>query len=96
MEQSLRIYIKHATHINILIFISLARKLLYDLAIPLLGIYPEKTIIKKDVCAPVLIAALFAIAITWKQPRHPLADEWIKKLCIQCIKGYHSGNLAVH
>ena len=26
------------------------------------------------------IAALFIIARTWKQPRCPLTDEWIKKL----------------
>ena len=48
LEQSLRIYIKHAININVLIFISLARKLLYDLAIPLPGIYSEKTIIQKS------------------------------------------------
>ena len=36
----------------------LAIKLLYDPAIPLLGIYPEKTIIEKDICNPVFIAAL--------------------------------------
>ena len=55
-------------------------KLPYDPAIPLLGIYPEKTIIAKDTGAPVFIAALFTIARTWKQPRCPLTDEWIKKL----------------
>ena len=47
----------------------------YDPAIPLLGIYPEKTIIQKDTCSPVFIAALFTIARTWKQLRSPLADE---------------------
>ena len=26
------------------------------------------------------IAALFTIARTWKQPRYPSTDEWIKKL----------------
>ena len=41
-------------------------ELLYDPAIPLLGIYPDKTIIKKDTCAPMFIAALFTIAKTWK------------------------------
>ena len=51
----------------------------YDPAIPLLGIYPEKTIIQKDTCTPVLIAALFTIARTWKQPKCPSVDEWIKK-----------------
>ena len=52
-----------------------------DLAIPLLGIYPEEIKIEKDTCTPVFIAALFMIARTWKQPRCPLTDEWIKRLC---------------
>ena len=43
-------------------------KLPYDLAIPLLGIYPEKTIIQKESCTAMFIAALFTIAPTWKQP----------------------------
>ena len=55
-------------------------KLAYDLEIPLLGIYPEKTIIEKNTCTPVFIAALFTIFRTWKQPRCPLTDEQIKKL----------------
>ena len=38
----------------------------YDPVIPLLGIYPEKTIIQKDTCTPIFIAALFPIARTWK------------------------------
>ena len=48
----------------------------YDPAIPLLGIYPEKTIIETDTCTPVFIAALFTIA----KPGCPSTDEWIKKL----------------
>ena len=52
----------------------------YDPAIPLLGIYPEETKIEKDTCIPLFIAALFTIARTWKQPRCPSTDEWIKKL----------------
>ena len=52
----------------------------FDPAIPLLGLYPEETKIEKDTCIPLLIAALFAIARTWKQPRCPSTDEWIKKL----------------
>ena len=51
----------------------------YDPAIPLLGIYPEKTIIQKDTCTPMFIAALFTIARSWKQPKCPSTDEWIKK-----------------
>ena len=51
----------------------------YDPAIPLLGIYPEKTIIQKESCTTMFIAALFTIARTWNQPKCPLTDEWIKK-----------------
>ena len=40
----------------------------YDPAIPLLSIYPEKTIIQKESCTTKFIAALFTIARTWKQP----------------------------
>ena len=55
-------------------------KLPYDPAISLLGIYPDKTTILKDTCTPVFTAALFTTTRTWKQPRCPLIDEWIKKL----------------
>ena len=58
-------------------------KLLYDPVIPLLGIYPEETKIEKDTYTLMLVSALFTIAGTWKQPRCPLTDEWIKELwCI--------------
>ena len=52
----------------------------YDPAIPLLGLYPEETKIEKDTYIPLFIAALFTITRTWKQPRCPSTDEWIKKL----------------
>ena len=52
----------------------------YDPAIPLLGIHMEETRIERDTCTPMFIAALFIIARTWKQPRCPSADEWIRKL----------------
>ena len=52
----------------------------YDPAIILLGIYPEETKIERDTYIPLFIAALFTIARTWKQPRCPSTDEWIKKL----------------
>ena len=55
-------------------------KPLYDPAIPLLGLYPEETKIEKDTYIPLFIAALFTIKRTWKQPRCPSTDEWIKKL----------------
>ena len=54
--------------------------LTYDSAIPFLGIYPEKTLIPKDTCTPIFIAALFTIAKTWKQPKYPSKDEQIKKM----------------
>ena len=52
----------------------------YDSAVPLLGIYPDKTIIRKDTCITTFIEALFTIAKTWKQPKCPSTDEWIKKI----------------
>ena len=52
----------------------------YDPATPLLGLYPEKTTTLKDTCTPVILAAVFIIDWTWKQPRCPSIDEWIKKL----------------
>ena len=62
----------------------------YDPAIPLLGIYLDKTIIRKDTCTPMLIAALFTIAKTWKQPKCPLIDEWIKKMWYIYTMEYYS------
>ena len=62
----------------------------YDPAIPLLGIYPEETKIEKDTCILLFIAALFTIARTWKWPRHPSTDEWIKKLCYIYTMEYYS------
>ena len=55
-------------------------ELLYDPAIPLLGIYTEKTIIQKESCTTIFIEALFTIARTWKQPKCPSTDEWIKNM----------------
>ena len=45
-----------------------------------MSIHTEKTKIERHTCFPMFIAALFTIARTWKQPRCPLADEWIRKL----------------
>ena len=50
----------------------------YDPAIPLLGVYPEETLIWKDTCTSVFTAALFTIAKTWKQTKCPSTYEWIK------------------
>ena len=46
----------------------------------MLGIYTKKTRIERDTCTPRFIAVLFIIARTWKQPRCPSADEWIRQL----------------
>ena len=51
----------------------------YDPAIPPLGIHTKEIRIERDMCTPMFIAALFIIARTWKQPRCPSADEWIRK-----------------
>ena len=65
-------------------------ELLFDLAIPLLGIYPEKTMTRKDTCTPMFITALFSIAKTWKQPKCPLTEEWIKKMWYIYTMEYYS------
>ena len=57
---------------------------------PLLGIHTEETRIERDTCAPMFITALFRIARTWKQPRCPLTDEWIRKLWYIYIMEYYS------
>ena len=51
----------------------------YEPAILLLGIHTEETRTERDTCTPMFIAALFIIARTWKQPRFPSADKWIRK-----------------
>ena len=62
----------------------------YEPAIPLLGIYPEKTIIQKESCTKMFIAALLTIARAWKQPKCPLTDEWIKKMWYIYTMEYYS------
>ena len=58
--------------------------------IPLLGLYPQKTIIQKDTCTTMFIAALFTTARTWKQHKCPLTNEWIKKMWYIYIMEYYS------
>ena len=58
----------------------LKTELPYDPAIPLLGIYLEKNMISNDTCTPIFIAVLFTIAKTWKQPKCPSTEEWIKQM----------------
>ena len=62
----------------------------YDPAIPLLGISPEETKIERDTCIPLFTEAPFTIARTWKQPRCPLTDKWIKKLWYIYTMKYYS------
>ena len=64
--------------------------LLHDLALPLLGIYLDKTIIQKHTCTPLFIAALFTIAKTWRQPKCPLTEKWIKKMWYIYTMEYYS------
>ena len=52
----------------------------YDPEMPLLGRHTEETRIERDTCTPMFIAALFTIDRTWKDPRCPSADKWIRKL----------------
>ena len=64
----------------------------YDPVIPHLSIYPDKikTLILKDTCILMFIAALFTIAKTWKQSKCPLTDEWIKKMWYIYTMEYYS------
>ena len=62
----------------------------FDPAVPLLDIYPEKTMIRKATCTLMFVAALYAIAKTWKQPKCPLTDEWIKKIWYIYTMEYYS------
>ena len=66
----------------------LKTELPFDPAIPLLGIYPEKTTTHKDTCTPMFIAALFSIAKTWKQPKCPTTEEWIEMWYIYTMEYY--------
>ena len=58
-------------------------------AIPLLGVYPQKTIIQKDTCTPMFNAALFTIVGTWKQPKCSSIEKWIKKVWYIYTMGYY-------
>ena len=62
----------------------------YDPAIPLLGIHTKETRIERDTCTPMFTAALFTKARTWKQPRCPSADKWIRKFWYVYTMEYYS------
>ena len=68
----------------------LEKELPYDPVTPLLGIHTEGTRIERDMGTPMLIAALFTIARTWKKPRCPSADRWIRKLWYIYTMEYYS------
>ena len=53
--------------------------------------HPEKIIIQKDTVAPKFTEALFTISRSWKQPRCPSTDEWIKKLWYIYTMEYYTG-----
>ena len=62
----------------------------YDPAVLLLGINLDKTVIQKGSCTPVFIVVLFTTAKTWKQPKRPLTDKWIKKMWYIYTMEYYS------
>ena len=72
---------------------------LYISACPLKTHLPDKKekknqrknpLIQKDTCTPKFRAALFTIAKTWKQPKCPSTDEWMKKMWYLCMMEYYS------
>ena len=68
----------------------LKTELSYDPANPLLGTYPEKSLIQKDTRTPMFIAALFTVARSWKQPKCQWTDKWIKKMWYIYTMEYYS------
>ena len=62
----------------------------YDPALPLLGMYLDKTFLGKDTCTHMFIAALFTIAKTWKQHKRPSTDDWIRKMWYIYTVEYYS------
>ncbi|KAF0886950.1 LORF2 protein, partial [Crocuta crocuta] len=60
----------------------LTTELPYGPAIALLGIYPRDTgvLMHRGTCSSIFIAVLSTIAKSWKEPKCPSTDEWIKKI----------------
>jgi len=65
-------------------------ELSYDPTFPLLSIYPDKTFLEKDTYSRIFIPALFTIAKTWKQPKCPPTDDWIRKMWYIHTMEYYS------
>ena len=70
--------------------IRLKIELPYDPAILPLCMCLDKTIIQKDVCTPMFIAAQCPVAKTWEWPKCPSIDEWIKKMWYIYTMEYYS------
>ena len=70
----------------------LKMELPFDLAIPLMGLYPKnpETPIHKNLCTSMFIAAQFTIAKCWKQLKCPSVNEWIKKLWYIYVMEYYT------
>ena len=70
----------------------LKMELPFNPLIPLLGLYPQdpETPFQKTLGTPLFIAAQFTIVQCWKQPKCPLANEWIKKLWYIYIMDYYA------
>ena len=70
----------------------LKMELPFDAAILLLGLYSKdtETLIQKNLCTPMFIAALFITVMCWKQPKCPSVNEWIKKLCYIYTMEYYA------
>ena len=64
----------------------------FDLATPLLGLYPKhpESPIQKNLCTPIFIVAQFIIAKCWKQPKCPSVIEWIKNLWYIYTMAYYT------
>ena len=82
MRETLKVRETQESHIAV--------ELPYDPTIPFLGIYPEKTVLQKDTCFPVFIATLCTVAKTWKQPKCPSTEKWIKKMWYLYTMEYYS------
>ena len=68
-----------------------SKRLFYtSVSLLLLDIHTKETRIERDTCTPMFTAALFIIARTWKQPRYPSADKWIRKLWYIYTMKYYS------
>ena len=90
MQTSIASMVNSVDSVSFFSLNKLETELPYNPAIPLLGIHSKETRIERDTCTPVFITALFIIARTWKQPRCPSADRWIRKLWYIYTMEYYS------